>query len=347
MIKNRQGISLIFSIIVVTALLITTVTLSETILRSVGRVNEMSSILQAQSSANSAFEEALVYISQNCDAGCDISDTITMDTSDLNTWAEYAVYGESQLNGSSYYYVPIPTLGSASQECTDETDEDDACNWNRLYYGNTVSIPLYAQGDTTFDGSLLEVRIRTANGENILCTDGTDTTSIYGCTFDNNPVIVSWQITGERVDGSDYVEGFEKTFIHPTTGIEYRDEDDSQIHTLRINYAKSSDYYTILSLDDYSAPDSTATLESALQDATDPMEYPVLELTFVQSATDGADMPITYLEYQIKTDIPISSDSSYITVTGYTETRGETYFWTKEGWFSQYSSSPINFAFQN
>ncbi|PIS04442.1 hypothetical protein COT83_00540, partial [Candidatus Peregrinibacteria bacterium CG10_big_fil_rev_8_21_14_0_10_44_7] len=63
MIKNRQGISLIFSIIVVTALLITTVTLSETILRSVGRVNEMSSILQAQSSANSAFEKALVYIS--------------------------------------------------------------------------------------------------------------------------------------------------------------------------------------------------------------------------------------------------------------------------------------------
>jgi len=308
----------------------------------------MSSILQAQSSANSAFEEALVYISQNCAAGCDVSDTITMDTSDLNTWADYSIYGESQLNGSSYYYVPIPTLGNASQECTDETDEDDACNWNRLYYGNTVSIPLYAQGDTTFDGSLLEVRIRTANGENILCSDGTDTTSIYGCTFDNNPVIVSWQITGERTDGSDYVEGWENTTKN-AMGIYYRTEDDSQIHVTRLNYAKTSDYYTVLDLDDLSAPDPPKDFlgTGALQDATDPMEYPVLELTFVQSATDGADMPITYLEYQIKTDIPISSDSSYITVTGYTETRGETYFWTKEGWFSQYSSSPINFAFQN
>gem|GEM_PF-3336536 len=342
-----KGISLIFAIIVVTAMMVTTVTLSETILRSIGRVGEMQAVMQAQSSANSAFEEALVYISQNCDAGCDISDTITMDTGDLNTWAEYAVYGESQLNGSSYYYVPIPTLGSASQECTDETDEDDACNWNRLYYGNTVSIPLYAQGDTTFDGSLLEVRIRTANGENILCSDGTDTTSIYGCTFDNNPVIVSWQITGERTDGSDYVEGWENTFKN-ASGVKYRTEDDSQIHTTRLNYAKSSDYYTVLDLDDLYAPSSSYdTIETALQDATDPMEYPVLELTFVQSATDGTDMPITYLEYQIKTDVPISSDSSYITVTGYTESRGETYVWTKDGWFSQYSSSPINFVFQN
>jgi len=132
-------------------------------------------------------------------------------------------------------------------------------------------------------------------------------------------------------------------------GIYYRTEDDSQIHVTRLNYAKTSDYYTVLDLDDLSAPDPPKDFlgTGALQDATDPMEYPVLELTFVQSATDGADMPITYLEYQIKTDIPISSDSSYITVTGYTETRGETYFWTKEGWFSQYSSSPINFAFQN
>jgi len=231
--------------------------------------------------------------------------------------------------------------------CTAGMDEDDACNWNRLYYGNTVSIPLYAQGDTTFDGSLLEVRIRTANGENILCSDETETTSIYGCTFDNNPVIVSWQITGERVDGSDYVEGRENTFKN-ASGVKYRTEDDSQIHTTRLNYAKSSDYYTVLDLDDLYAPSSSYdTIEAALQDATDPMEYPVLELTFVQSATDGADMPITYLEYQIKTDVPISSDSSYITVTGYTESRGETYVWTKDGWFSQYSSSPINFVFQN
>jgi len=230
--------------------------------------------------------------------------------------------------------------------CTAGMDEDDACNWNRLYYGNTVSIPLYAQGDTTFDGSLLEVRIRTANGENILCSDETETTSIYGCTFDNNPVIVSWQITGERVDGSDYVEGRENTFKN-ASGVKYRTEDDSQIHTTRLNYAKSSDYYTVLELSSKSAPDSLDSIEQALQDAIDPMEYPVLKLTFVQSATDGADMPITYLEYQIKTDVPISSDSSYITVTGYTESRGETYVWTKDGWFSQYSSSPINFVFQN
>jgi len=348
MLRNKKGVSLIFAIIVVTALLITTVTLNEVIMRNVKRVNEMSSILQTQSSANSAFEEALVYMSENCDAGCDTSNTITVNAGDATTWAEYEVYGESATNDDGYYYVPIPGLGDGASECTDQTDEDDACNWNRLYYGNTVAIPLYVEGETQFNGTELDVKIRTANGENILCTDGTDTTSIYGCTFENNSVIMSWQITGDRVDSSDYVEGREDKKQNAFSGLWYRDEiDDSQIHTTRINYAAASDSYVAINIDDLSEPDSTQNIEEVLTDTTDPLTYPVLELSFIQSATDTDGDAIAYLEYQIKTDTPISSNSSYITVIGYTESRDETYFWTKEGWWSQYSSSPINFAFQN
>ncbi len=350
--KNRQGISLIFSIIVVTALLITTLTLNEVIIRNVKRVNEMGSILQAQSSANSAFEEALVYVSQNCDAGCDTSDTITVNAADLTTYATYEVFGKAETDGS-YYYVPIQTLGNAASECTiDESEpefEDDSCNWNRLYYGDTISVPLYVDGADTFDGSTLEVRIRTPDEENILCSDGTESTSISGCTLENNPVIVAWQITGERDDGSDYIEGYENTHDDAfLEDVKYRETDDSHIHTTRINYAANSSDYTTLSIDDLSTPDPPKDIiEDALQDATDPLTYPTLELSFVQSALNVNEEPVTYLEYQIKTDAQISTDRSYITVTGYTESQDNTYFWAKEGWWSQYSSSPINFAFQN
>ena len=123
-------------------------------------------------------------------------------------------------------------------------------------------------------------------------------------------------------------------------------DDDSEIATTFINSAKDEVdalKYVIVDIDDYAAPNAPG--ENILQ-ALSELSDPILHLAFVQTIgnSDGA---IPYLEYQIVTDAPISNDRSFISATGYSVSKGETYFWNKEGSWSQLAESAVNFVFQN
>lgn len=357
--KNKEGVSLIFAIIISTALILVTLTLNEVILRNLDRVGEMEASLQAQSAANSAFEEALVWISGQCEGGCDEITEVVLEEDIV--YGEYTISGQSGENAEEApndFYVPIPGYGDAGEDCDPDApgDADDECNWNKIYYNEPVSIPMYVDGEVAFSGSEFYLKVRTpacihddeqddtdcsagTDRKLIACLDGSVVEAINGCDLADDPVVMTWQILGDRV-GSSYVEGREE--IGGMAG--KRDLiEDSEIYTTQINDFLSDDYIVITIDDKYAPEDPT---KPTIADIISEFEDPVLKLTFVQSISNS-DNAIPYLEYQVITDVPISNDRSFISVIGYTEHQNETYYWTKEGSWASYSSSPINYAFQN
>jgi hypothetical protein len=347
--KNKKSaVSLIFAIIAITALLIVVVGLNDTILKNLQRVGEMESSVQAQSAANSAFERALLYLSENCEAGCDIAETEVEIDGEV-VYGTYEVAGKSAIGAGSDYYVPIPGRGSAGSDCDPDVigDVNDDCNWNRIYYGQTVEIPLYVDGTSAFEGGVLDIKVRTpecedgddcgASGRRLIkCLDGVPATPTKnGCALADDKVVMTWQIWGDRVGGSNYVEGWEYDDC-----MGKRCPTDSEIYTTFINSVQSGDYI-VINVGDFSAPS-----EESISDALSQFSDPVLHLAFIQTISN-ADGPIPYLEYQIVTAEPISNDRSFITAKGYAVDKGETYFWTKEGSWSQFVESAVNFVFQN
>jgi len=350
-VKNKRGVSMIFAIILMVALMLISAGVNEVTRRNLTKVGDIWASLQAQSAANSAFAEALVYLDDNCEVGCDYSDEYVLDADVI--YGDYEIEGLSGLGGDGKYYVPIPGRGDAGEDCDPDApgDANDDCSWNRIGYGETVEIPLYVDGEVTSDVTELYVKIRTPECEGggdcslndrklIACADGTATETRNDCAFDDDLVVMTWQIWGERDGGSDFLEGHEEKAGFGGK----RSDNDSEIYTTHINSFLDDDY-VVLDIDDI-YDDSYETIFAVLTDGADPMVEPVLRLSFVQtiSNSDGA---IPYLEYQVVTDEPISSDRSFISVIGYTVSKGDTYFWPKEGSYSQYSSSPINFVFQN
>ena len=379
----KKGISLIFAIIIVTAMMIMSASLADITVRNLQRVDDLGSSIQAQLMADSAFESATKYIYENCpNAGCNEIGETDIETDII--YGDYEITGLSAENitsGDGYFYVPIPGYGSAAGNydenyvCEPEApgDIDDECNWNKIYFGDSVTIPLYVSEDDEFTGNELYIRVRTPlcddddwDCENdrklIACEDEakTATDTLNGCDLEDDKVILFWQIRGDREDGTDYVESREGT-----TGafIEIRDDTnpgtDSEIYTTLINNSLSNDYsdsdsylenYVVVNMDDMVNPDADQGEENIifdiLTDGADPMLYPTLQISHIQTIRNN-DGAIPYLEYQIVSDAQISNDRSFITARGFVKSKGDSYFWLEEGWLSQYTNSIINFAFQN
>ena len=104
---------------------------------------------------------------------------------DCATWGDYTVYSKAAVNTTStasysgMFFTPIPGTGTAgnSDDCSisnDHEDEDHPCNWNKLMYGDSVTIPLYSDdgsggiavpADLGLDGWYLRVRTPCENGD--------------------------------------------------------------------------------------------------------------------------------------------------------------------------------------
>ncbi|MBI5413707.1 hypothetical protein HZA42_05160 [Candidatus Peregrinibacteria bacterium] len=177
------------------------------------------------------------------------------------------------LGGLEYFSAPMKGTGNGSSTCAsaaaaDLNDADDACNWNRLYVGQSVEVPLYyidASGQPVklFAGSNDEFRLRVrtplcaefgASGTN--CDDGRiilypdprpnmQSAPDYG-NPSKDPVLIQWTISdldpsgggasllaNEAVEGGGKrkpaISGFTPSFDHQNT----------EISAGRINLAKS------------------------------------------------------------------------------------------------------------
>jgi hypothetical protein len=360
--KNKQGYATFFAIIIMLAMMISATSLSVLIHRSIARVGDMWASDQAQCAANATFEHAIWYIGEYCDAGCDESDADVIEEDSI--WGDFSIQGKSAQNidtADADYYVPIPGQGSAGENCDPEApgDIDDTCNWNRIDYGESVDIPLYVDGDAMSDVWTFYIKVRTpeCDDDNVICSsnnrrliecdDGSVSEVVDGCDYEDDPVVMTWQIWGECDGASCYAEGNPLAKEDRSGKSRSGEDTNSEIFATLINDQLDEliDPYIVLDID--SGLQGSSESEDIFDLLDSEMEYPVLKLSFVQTISNS-EGPIPYLEYQIVTDEAISSDKSFISVIGYTvSNKGDTFFWQKDGTYSQFSSSPINFVFQN
>ncbi len=146
--KSQPGYSLIFALVIVTLIMIVASTAIQGTLGKLTYYNDVVSGIYAKYSAESAVDRALLAI-KNTEAGYEINET---STTAGNATSAYTVVERAQknTNDSTYYYTPIPMTGTAapSEDCNylSSTDSpvNDACNWNKILYNQSVTIPLYS-----------------------------------------------------------------------------------------------------------------------------------------------------------------------------------------------------------
>jgi len=265
------------------------------------------------------------------------------------TYGNYQVYGKAQENGEygdAYtYYTPIPGTGTAGDpdDCSildNEKPLNDPCNWNRLLYGQSVTIPLYSDDDDGnrlspsalgLTGWTLKVRTPCIDEEEdpercarYILNEGT------GSLEDDNSVIL-WQILGETNDAIP-----SPIVVMPNDQpaicvfLPCRDPYlNTEIYESLINAV--SDYIS----DTYVVIDSTKAISNNFGIADLYGESPVasylsMRLNIVTELLEyGTEASIPYLEWQLVTesDEPVGDTKSIIIGKGYYEGSKDTYYY--------------------
>jgi hypothetical protein len=326
----QPAYSLVFAFIVMTVMMIVAGTTIENTLEKHDYVKQMEGAVQAKLAAESAAEmavvamkdygagyaptggEGVVCLSGNTSAdGSTTSEsdgssstTSGTDTSECTGWANYEVYASAGANSESdetwSHYLPIPGSGTAGgSDCSvrdSDQDVDQVCNWNKLMYGDSVTIPLYSADEygsvaTPAELSVTDwaLKVRTP------CVDPDgdyDTCERYdfddGMTYEEDDSVIFWQVSGEDPDTGDEIvmvpdDGFA---YNPMTLTEERTTTNTEIYESLIDDAYASNYIVLYD----EGPADLATYDS-YQSA--------LQLNIVTPMVDLINGPIPYLEWQL------------------------------------------------
>lgn len=236
--------------------------------------------------------------------------------SDPSIYAEYDILtlddDTATKYGSYYRSVPVKKTGDAGDECGNSSYSKVSsslhpCNWNKIYYGDSISIPLYTVSTGTgapvyknpdINGlniySYMYMKVRTP------CSDGTNTStcerysvdSTYLDGFNEGKIILSWQVVGECNGDSCGVTQILDTSAFQTglllDGFE------------SINFC-IVDVQDLYQFDAEGKPLTgygKAFFRNNAPWTGNSLNKPVLKLSYITAATsDGG--PIPYLEYQI------------------------------------------------
>lgn len=320
---KKPAYSLVYSLVIVTIVMIVASTAIQGTLGKLTYYNDVLSGVYAKYSAESAIDTALLAI-KDAEAGYEIAET---STSTGSATSAYTVVARAQhnTNNSTYYYTPIPMTGTASpsDECDylSSTDDavNDACNWNKILYGQSVTIPLYSYDSSTgliktpsdLGLSSWSLKVRTP------CTDGT---YADGCTrysldgssssYANDASIVLWQLVGVSIAADETettvatVVPVDDTSQDSRTHVDTRTTStNTEIYESLVNTASTSTSakYSVLTS---SSPTSTTigttsytTLLGVCNDTTIDKLY--LQLSVVnQLETSSESVP--YLEWQLE-----------------------------------------------
>ncbi len=343
---NKPAYSLIFAFLIMTVIMIIASTTVENTTEKLAYFREMEGSTEALLAAESATEQAILAM-KDYNAGYSIglqSDAFQVDEDGdgtAETWADYTVYSTAQLNSNDtggYYYTPIPGTGSAASEddCTvsdsdhdGDFDNDEAvdhpCNWNKLMYGDSVTIPLYADDGSGgisnpyalgFTGFYLKVRTPCADTEGqpdeADCSARFELDSGDGSLEQDNSVIL-WQIIGEETDGTSVtvIPDDESEYNPSPTHRRYeRTSNNTEIYEDSINSATD---YVVLEVNSSTNSDIYGTCTG-----TD-IESLSLQLDIVTPLIDSGGSSVPYLEWQLSTEStsPFGDTKAVIMGEGY------------------------------
>ena len=227
--QSQPAYSLIFAFIIVTVMMLLAVTTIGETNDKIAFYSDLEGGTQAYLAGQSAAEDAVVAM-KDYGPGYEPTSTSNAFSEDTNgdgtvdTHGDYEVFALAQHNdndASGLRYLPIPGTGSAGNpdDCSvlDTTDKAvaDDCNWNKMLYGQNVTIPLYVDdgsGTLQFPYQLemtsWSLKVRTP------CVDPTEdsttcaryeldtTASGFNGTFGYDDSVILWQISGRGTDGS-------------------------------------------------------------------------------------------------------------------------------------------------
>jgi len=226
-----RGVSLLIAIGLSAVLIFFALLISNVVVSSIRQSSNVVNANKAYYAAEGALEMGLLA-KLNTGVGINSnSDTLPIGSSS----AAYSIQATvpkniKYLSGSyeNHYSIPTPGTGNAGSNCNPlepvlsgpytisgasyDDPADHPCNWNRLYEGENVVIPLYyidENGDPqnlfTNDNQEFILRMRTpcSNGSE-MCASGRETFDFFGGSADpvqpyNDP-IVTWSIEGVDED---------------------------------------------------------------------------------------------------------------------------------------------------
>lgn len=219
---KKPAYSLIFAFVFITVMLIVSTTVVNNVRGKIDYFENIEAASKARAAAESAAESAILLIKDE-EAGYEpAAGQVYPDGLTTDTYGIYQVYsraGENDTLGGSYY-TPHPSTGNAapSSECSileEDLDPDHACNWNKLSYGDSETIPLYANdgssnlnpSDLGLDAWYLRVRTPCSNGSYEEDCDGGSRYSLDGesTDYDNDNNIILWQLIGYDSTGTTVV----------------------------------------------------------------------------------------------------------------------------------------------
>lgn len=362
--KSKPAYSLIFAFLVMTVIMLIASTTVTNTNEKLVYFREMEGPVNAKLAAESVAETAILAI-KDYNAGYEAEGTDTF-TRDLDgdgvneSWANFTVYSKARelpgSEGTAIWYTPMPGTGTAGDpdSCSvlddnadEEGDEDHPCNWNKLLYGESVTIPLYSDDgsggisipdDLGFNSWELRVRTPCEDGslDDANCTryelNEDDSTGTFSSGGDS---VIFWQLVGEDSSGNpvslvpddeDYEDPFSPGFIERSPGT------NTEIYEALINTEASSDYVVL-------EANSTDSLYSEVYNTCTDTDLAILSLqldivTPLQEYGSSGD-PIPYLEWQLVTDSnePFADTKAVIIGEGYHQgTEGIFYYpivWTR------------------
>lgn len=169
--NDKKGVSLIIAIIYVSAFLLVIAGLAEANLRTIRAIGNREMQGKAEYLSQSAVELAAYWGGAHNEGEntADILDPTERNkifsplykaakelgfaNCEKEKCAEFEVYSRADATqkinalNTSWFSAPIKDTGDAAKDCTmnekDPNFADDQCNWNRLYVGKSVDIPLY------------------------------------------------------------------------------------------------------------------------------------------------------------------------------------------------------------
>lgn len=373
--RPQPAYSLIFAFIIVTVMMLVAVTTIQNTTDKISYYKDLEGGSEAYLAAQSAAEDGVLAM-KNYNAGYtniaavdSFSTDYDGDGTDENT-SQYQVYGNAQANSNDTsvpFYLPMPGTGTAGTDCsvTDSDHDgdfdndplvDDPCNWNKMLYGDSVTIPLYTDDGSGglrfpydlsgFNGWSLKVRTPcdasiadNTDPETCVRYELNDGTAGSGYSYSSDDSVILWQLTGSGIvdsSSADYTVSVvpdDEYLTSTRTGLTSRDPSlNTEVYESHINNASEQSFSAVSSLDKYvvleasnSAPYTdlyNACMGDSDGDGIQDVTLSSLSLLMnivapLKEATGDASIP--YLEWQLTIDStePFADNKSVIIGEGY------------------------------
>ena len=365
---NRSGTSIVIALVLIAAITFFTIGISSTAITALRTTNYSKKALQSEYAAQGALEivkkevndtpvgqesdysSGLVFIEKSCEGGtesCEDDDAILENSIYADVKLETVnnsvdrEYSGSSLGDRS---VPIMGYGNAGEDCDLVSLGDlqghpnHPCNWNKIYYGESVNIPLFTKeaGDAHTsdigDGDLAEfnIRVRTPcmlGYEYTLAGTSESDCKRYvlipnSLSGPEGDIVVNWQILADCVLGSGDSEVCSVTH-HVESGSAFQEGLFTGIPGEYVTVDKEKRVYDV-----YGNSDGTNAPLDYMQnflkhshtwDGFGWIDNTFLKLSYVKEALAGSTN-VPYMEYQLMygDDIDISANPVF-SVDAYAE----------------------------